>query len=350
MASEKRVTMRDIAAKAGVSLATVSMALKGNKKIAEATANKIRKIAEEMGYEIDPMLASLSSYRWNKNTKVAHEVIAWIDTWDNHHDQMDILTFKQYWEGALERATALGYKLERFCTDKGNHSERSVIHVLKSRGVRGIILSPQQIRNRNLSTDWKQFSAIRIGYSTAYPQFHIITSAQMKNMQRALFELVKRGYKRIGFMGVTKNPNLDEIYQNMLAAYLIYKHVNHLGSDLEPLVMEDKSIDNNIELIQNWVEKCELDCILAHNTKALELLKACDIKCPEEVGLATILDYYESDPPNSGVAENNYQIGATAVDEIVKLLYINESGLPDRINHLLVSGFWMDGATTRTLN
>ncbi|MBO4632069.1 MAG: LacI family DNA-binding transcriptional regulator [Lentisphaeria bacterium] len=55
------VTLKDIAARVGVSINTVSHALKGNPDIGAETARRIRSVASEMGYRPNPAARSLVS-------------------------------------------------------------------------------------------------------------------------------------------------------------------------------------------------------------------------------------------------------------------------------------------------
>jgi LacI family transcriptional regulator, repressor for deo operon, udp, cdd, tsx, nupC, and nupG len=50
MSRQSRVTLKDVAQAAGVSLATVSHALRGNGTVSERTATRVREIASEIGY------------------------------------------------------------------------------------------------------------------------------------------------------------------------------------------------------------------------------------------------------------------------------------------------------------
>jgi LacI family transcriptional regulator len=59
----RRVTLRDIAKAAGVSHVTVSLALRNQAQIPTATRNRIRSLADKMGYVPDPALGRLNAYR-----------------------------------------------------------------------------------------------------------------------------------------------------------------------------------------------------------------------------------------------------------------------------------------------
>ncbi len=58
-----RVTIRDLAAACGVSIGTVSKALRRSERISEATVARIEEKARELGYVVDPSARALSSSR-----------------------------------------------------------------------------------------------------------------------------------------------------------------------------------------------------------------------------------------------------------------------------------------------
>lgn len=56
---DKKVTIRDVAAKAGVSISSVHFALNGQPGVSEDTRAKIRQVAQEMGYQPNPLASNL---------------------------------------------------------------------------------------------------------------------------------------------------------------------------------------------------------------------------------------------------------------------------------------------------
>ncbi len=62
VASAKRVTIRDVADAAGLSAAAVSYALRGI-MVSEETQERVRKLADELGYEANPIARALASGR-----------------------------------------------------------------------------------------------------------------------------------------------------------------------------------------------------------------------------------------------------------------------------------------------
>ena len=63
MSVKKRVTLEDIAQKAGVSIPTVSQALAGKGRISQATRERILQVVEELSYQPDLAAQSLARRR-----------------------------------------------------------------------------------------------------------------------------------------------------------------------------------------------------------------------------------------------------------------------------------------------
>ena len=59
----KRVTIKDIAQRCGVTANTVSRALRGDTRISEATLKKVQQMAQEMGYIRNNLAATMRSGR-----------------------------------------------------------------------------------------------------------------------------------------------------------------------------------------------------------------------------------------------------------------------------------------------
>ena len=62
----QRVTLRDLAQKAGVSHVTISRALRNDPSISTARRAEVKKLAAAMGYRPDPSLSALAAYRFAK--------------------------------------------------------------------------------------------------------------------------------------------------------------------------------------------------------------------------------------------------------------------------------------------
>lgn len=80
---KRRPTIKDVAEKCGVHHTTVSRALRDHPSIPAATRVKIKAAADELGYQSDPFLSSLSSRRKNAHAPgSAIANLAWITNFE----------------------------------------------------------------------------------------------------------------------------------------------------------------------------------------------------------------------------------------------------------------------------
>jgi DNA-binding LacI/PurR family transcriptional regulator len=82
MEKSSRATLRDVAASTGHSAATVSRALRGDRRITEAVRKKILRAAQKLGYRRDPKLAQLMSHLRLSKRRSFQGTLAWITNLD----------------------------------------------------------------------------------------------------------------------------------------------------------------------------------------------------------------------------------------------------------------------------
>jgi LacI family transcriptional regulator len=156
--ASSRVTVREIAAKAGVHFTTVSLALHNNSRLRAETRERVRKIAEEMGYQPDPMLSALNAYRLAKGTPHYKATIGWINNWPDREALLAHAGFHEYYQGACERANELGYTIEEFWLREEGMAPSKLQRILKARGIQGVLLPPQPSANMQPPIDFTDYS------------------------------------------------------------------------------------------------------------------------------------------------------------------------------------------------
>lgn len=132
----KQTTLRDLAAAAGVSINTVSRALRGKEDIAEKTRERIKKLAAQMGY-INNMIAS--SLRLGYTNTIAVLV-----------GDISNPYFAVMMKEIEERARFLGYSSFLINTGENDDIERQAILSALNKNVDGIIICPAQQKDDNI--------------------------------------------------------------------------------------------------------------------------------------------------------------------------------------------------------
>lgn len=341
---KKRVTLSDIARVARLHKTTVSMALRNDTRIREATRKKVASIAVRMGYVPDPMLKALSVYRTANRPPAFQATLAWINN-SPQRISSPAFTLTEYHDGARARSVELGYKLEDFWTHDPKLREGRLYQILRYRNISGLIIAPQPWSHASLSIPWEDFSAVTFGYSLVAPQLHSVTNHQFRTMRRTMHELRKLGYRRIGLWLFEEHDR--RVSDNWSAGFLVDSRRIAPKDWVEPVFFQS---DNDVspEVFSRWLAKERPEAVVTGDSRVKDWLAMAGWRVPEQIGLS-YLSVNPSDQAQSGTYENNIAIGAAAVDLVVDMIHRNERGIPNMPRWLLVDSTWHDGQTLRKL-
>jgi len=132
----RRVTLKDIAAKTGYSVITVSKALRGSSDLADSTIHLIRETASEMGYVANSAANALRSGQTNMIALTLVDIS------------------NPFWSCFAKKADAVarahGYTTMIMNTDMDGASEALAIRTAVERGVDGLIIDPSVCYRENV--------------------------------------------------------------------------------------------------------------------------------------------------------------------------------------------------------
>ncbi|MBC7366554.1 MAG: LacI family DNA-binding transcriptional regulator [Undibacterium sp.] len=106
--------MVDVAHLAGVHSSTVSLAPRNHPSIPEATRALVRRAAEKAGYQPDPLVSALMSFRRSAREIPRHTTLAFVTSSRPANAWRESRTLRDQLAGAQERAQLLGYHIEEF--------------------------------------------------------------------------------------------------------------------------------------------------------------------------------------------------------------------------------------------
>src|SRR6478736_1534541 len=109
-----RVSLRDVARKAGVSHTTVSLALRNDPRILPQTRRKILRLAETMGYQRNAILGDLMGYLRTLKTHAAQSTLGFLTAWSTRDGWRQAANHRRFHAGVKARAAELGYKVDEF--------------------------------------------------------------------------------------------------------------------------------------------------------------------------------------------------------------------------------------------
>ncbi|MFN7562844.1 MAG: LacI family DNA-binding transcriptional regulator, partial [Prosthecobacter sp.] len=215
------ITLSDIARRLGISKMTVSRALRGERHVGASMREKVRQVAEEMGYRPDPEIAKLMTHMRRTRAKAAPRTLAFVWAERDAEEIAASSWSQQLVLGARRQAQRLGFELEEFYLKARGMTGRRLSGILEARGIPGFILSPLISRSRgHVSMDWEKFSSVVIGLGYARPALHRVHHHHFLGMMTALRRLRKQGHKRIGFYcGSTINERMFRAWSASFLAH-----------------------------------------------------------------------------------------------------------------------------------
>lgn len=344
--SSRRVSLRDVGKAVGVSHVTVSLALRGDQRIPAGRREEIRAVATQLGYQPDPMLASLSAYRHAKRSVGISSTIAWLNQWPEPKALRRLREFAAYWDGAAAAAQEFGYRLEEFLVARDFTPDR-LRRILTQRGVRGILVPPHAQEFSLPGFDWSGFSVVRLGVSVREPRAHVVTSDQMNCAILACARIVQHGYRRIGFISSERFDR--NTGGNFRAGYLSSQDARlPTRSRLSPLFLAEENSPAEAHRLQTWLRRARPEAVLSTNPFLRGLLTRIAVKVPDDLAVAgiSVLDGNF----DAGVDQNSLEIGRVAMATLAGLIQQNERGLPQYCRRILVEGRWVDGASLPSRN
>ena len=134
---DKQTTFADIAKRAGVCKATVWLALHNNSRIPEKTRKRIKEIAHEMGYHLNPLVAAnMAQIRRSRDWKGCSPTIGFLSTFydEKRRDKrVEWHIQSPFRKGAKRRANELGFDFDFLEFDLSAYSSKRIQQVLISR-------------------------------------------------------------------------------------------------------------------------------------------------------------------------------------------------------------------------
>ncbi len=338
------IPLSTIAKRAGVSVATVSLALRG-RPVARATAAKVREIAEEMGYRPNPLLALLATKRFRSEKCIAGTPLAIFDFPNNDAGaSRPGQPFHNQSRSLAREARSLGYAPEiHKLTNSSQIAPLS--RVLYHRMVQGIIL----LGNMDMPSfgdkfDWSNYAVVACNrFSTSLP-FHTVRANVFKSIKTVFSELLARGYKRIGFAG----GRHERLMEDDEARYGAARAMEICGAAAKAKLFFYSGPVFAKKPFLEWVGKSRLDAVVGFNNLHYWHLRSGRFRIPEDLGFASLhLDNPPEDDICNGLENVEDETSRQSVLLLDQFIRNREQGRPKSPMELLITQAWHEGTTLR---
>jgi len=349
MRDHSQVSMKDIAARVGCSVSTVSRALRDDPRISSAVRVRIQKKAESLGYVWDRQTSRTMARFRAKATgeSAAPEPIALVHAQERRYERQDPLGF---WTALTHAADSLGFSIQEFALDGGSgdiaKSGRRLSRVLLNRGIRGMVLFPfYQPDIRHWELDWDAFSMVAVGSSPDQPYIDRVDLSDYEDAIRCLKEIAGRGYRRIG---LTSSEDSERHTGGVFVAAYRYFMETHPELEAVPVLRmtgrnRQRCRPEDRKDFEAWFKTNQPDAILTSHHGIRDWLADMGKRVPDDLGLATLWP----EKGWSGIEFTSETLMRPALEHLRGKLATNERGPTSAPRRLLIRSPWREGETLR---
>ncbi|WOO41375.1 LacI family DNA-binding transcriptional regulator [Rubellicoccus peritrichatus] len=337
-----RPNMQHIADAAGVSKSAVSLALKNDPRLPEATRERIQQIAADMGYQRNPVMAGLMAQLRASRTPKFQANLAWLNCAETQ-DMMQWHTFKNFRKGAKERAQSMGYGLEDFWLGEQGMSAARLAQILNARSIRGVIAAAAQVPGNlhdGYDAFWDQFSCCVVGIANFTPRLPAAIVDHYQVSMLAAQKALEAGYQK---PALVLEHALDELLIGRFSAGF-HSVVKDLPSNriapVHPFDWREK------QAFLKWFKEHKPDVIVTAHTDVRKWIDEAGISVPETVGLIH-LDLEPEMSDWAGVKQHNEQVGANAADLVIAQITRAETGAFANPKIMMINSDWEDGPSIK---
>ncbi len=308
----KRATIKDIAAMVGVSVSTVSRALKDHPDIGEGLRNKIKELAQVLNYHPNMMAVQLR--------KQKSHIIGLI------YPEAHMFFFPSIIKGISEVVQKAGYKLLVLHSSESYEREVENVRICLENGVDGLFIS--------LTNETKDLSHLEELKEAGIPillvdkvldstQYDGITINDEQATQTCIEYLIDTGCKRI--LGLFGNPNLLITHKRLAGFVDIINQYKDKGLCASHHFMGDTFA--TWALVEEIYPTFEPDGIFAMSDEiiagVIPALRKMKVSIPDECSVIGISDGYLPkilDPKVTFLHHNGLALGKMAAAHLIEAI------------------------------
>ena len=348
-----RVTLKAIAEKAGVSVSTVSLALRNDPRIKDKTRKEIKSIADALGYTPNPLLSSLASRQFRQSETFEGLGIAYL-TWLpnlNRNAKDDYPYVTAYMNGAGPRAKELGYRLEHVELS-AQKSLAALGRILYQRGFAGVILGPVRNTKEEFDFPWHLFSVVACGGVEPHlaRRFHWVKTDFFGVTGRAYRRAWDAGYRRIVVVLAEQTGEIEEtdlrLGAVLTAGQRLHPSKKTLVFTYKQTLTEEEREDMK-QAFLSFVRKHKADMVIGYSLEFYYALIQNGYNVPRDVPYISLHirpddKWYD---PLSGYLINQMKIGRAAVDQVDAQIHYGVRGPVQEPRTITLMPDWLERET-----
>ncbi len=340
----KPLGMSDIARAVGCSKNTVSLALRGSPAISAKTAKRVLDTAKALGYEKNAAFSRFMSEIKTSGLKKYRETIALINANEDRCALSAHPTIPRYVEGIRRAAEREGFAVDEFWLHDPGLDGRKLARILRSRGIRGGVITGLMDNNRlpsRFTAVWRDFKFVITGVRTYGPTLNFACADHFLIAYHATLQALAHGYLR---PALVLDREIDSLIEGRFTGgFLRAQLAMPQEARIDPF-FEVSAAKRNAALFKKWFESNAPDAIICLFNTPKKWLEELGVRVPEDVALIQ-LERRRDEPEWAGMDQRNDLAGEAAVEKLSQMLYSNAAERSGTITATLVSPEWAESDT-----
>lgn len=328
--TNKRVSIKDVAVRAGVSYQTVSKVLNGELKVAPATEARIAASVQELGYRPNHSARSLRTQR--------SQMIGY--SWSSSETEQLNHIVHMFLTGVVSEAEAVGQHVLPFPYRDGDDQVAGYRELIDAGRVDGFVLSSVMYDDPRISFLLERgFPFVAFGRSGPRDEFPYVDVDGAAGLRLATEHLIERGHRRIAVLAWAA---VTRVSDDRLSGYFQALAAAGLSVDSDLVGRGESDYETGYQATACWLslppEKRPTAVVAMSDHMAVGAMQAA-----QAAGLTIGRDFAVTgfddvplsqylQPPLTSVRQPIRQAGHLCVDLLVALL----SGLPVAERHILL--------------
>ena len=315
---EKSCTIKNVAARSGVSISTVSLVLNDNPRISAATRERVLKTIQSLGYQPNRIARTLA-WRHTRTLTVLLPQLkhAFAETY-----------FGEIVSGIYDRARELGYKVLLEVARPEFVETKEYLHLYDQKFVDGILFVGANSRHRFVEdfVDGTRPMLMVNNYSKEFDLNYVVSNYRHGACQAAQ-HLVRLGHERIGFIsgGLPEIQTCQDIFES-------FKEVlteSNIGLDPGQVVNGWLTEEGGMKAAEQLLrQEPQLTAIFALNDKmalgAIKKLNELGCRVPQDIAVVGFDDIPQASfsiPGLTTVHQPLYEIGKQSCERLIELIH-----------------------------
>lgn len=334
-----RCTIKDIAAKAGVAVSTVSYALRNHPSIPPATCRRIQAVGEKLGYRPDPQISALMAHIGRGRTVQSSGRIAlvWMQGSRKLTRTQDF--FLSMREGAAVRAQLRGYHLEEFWPDEDRLTGARLTGILRARGIQSVIFSPSiEGVAADYGLDWEHFACVVLGHARWPVELHRVAHDHYHAVCECLQRMTAAGVTR---PAIVLTEEINQRTDSAVKAAFMTHHPNEAKARSLIYALDQRGARE----FAGWFRTHDPDGVLLLRREMWAEIATPRLKVLHAENRVWCANWQPGDPLALPGIQQRYDLAArAAVDLVTGLEQSRTLGRPDHPQCVQIRGDWHEHA------